>query len=368
MTFLGFVISANGIEIDSAKVDAIHTWEAPKCVKDVQCFLGFANFYRRFIHKYFEICQPLFNLLRKDTPFLWSLECETVFTQLKNTFTSALILRHFDLELETIVETDASDYVVSGILLQKHTHLETRKQILHPIAFMSEKMSPVECNYGIGDKELLAIISLLDKWYIYLYQLPKPFTIITDHHNLQTFTTKSLLFRRQTRWTQELAQYDFKIVLRLGQLNGKAATLTRRSEDLPEEEDGCSHTIQALIPLEKVALSAMSTQNDEEIIKALKENKLIQEIIKALQTGQRQHKIVPLEEYQVSKGLIFVNGLIYVSNDLALQQKILKSCYEQPATSYLGRAATFEIVLRNYWWLKMRHIIAHYIKNYDTCT
>ena len=94
------------------------------------------------------------------------------------------ILWHFDSKLETIVETDASNYIVSGILLQKHTHPETGKQILHLVAFMSDKISTIECNYSIGDKELLAIISLLEKWYIYLYQLPKPFTIITDYHNL----------------------------------------------------------------------------------------------------------------------------------------------------------------------------------------
>ena len=71
-TFLGFVISADSIKIDPAKVEAIHNWEAPKCVKDVQCFLGFANFYQRFIHRYLEMCQPLFELLKKDTPFNWS--------------------------------------------------------------------------------------------------------------------------------------------------------------------------------------------------------------------------------------------------------------------------------------------------------
>ena len=151
-TFLGFVISANSIDIDPVKVDAIYNWETPKCVKDEQCFLGFANFDWRFIHKYSEICQPLFNLLRKDTQFVWSSGCERVFSQLKTVFTSAPILRHFDPDLETILETDASDYVISGVLSQKHPDPDTEKLILHPVAFMSEKMSLVECNYGIGDR------------------------------------------------------------------------------------------------------------------------------------------------------------------------------------------------------------------------
>ena len=186
--------------MDPAKVEAIHNWEAPKCVKDVQCFLRFTNFYRHFIHRYSEMCQPLLKLVKKDTLFNWSPQCETVFKQLKIAFTSVPIFRHFEPELEMILETDVSDYVVFGILSQKHPHLETGRLILHLVAFMSEKMSLAKCNYGIGDKELLAIILSLEKWHIYLHQLPRPFTILTDHHNLQMFTTKSLLSRRQARW------------------------------------------------------------------------------------------------------------------------------------------------------------------------
>jgi len=98
-------------------------------------------------------------------------------------------------------------------------------------------MTPAECNYGIGDKELLAIINALEKWHIYLYQLPRLFMIRTDHHNLQTFTTKALLSCQQARWVQDIAQYDFKILFHPGKYNGKADALTRRSGDLPEEGD-----------------------------------------------------------------------------------------------------------------------------------
>ena len=91
---------------------------------------------------------------------------------------------------------------------------------------MSEKMSPAEYNYGISDKELLAIVVALEKSHIYLHQLPHTFTIMTDHHNLQTFLTKALLSHRQARWAQELAQYDFKILFRAGTQNGKADALT----------------------------------------------------------------------------------------------------------------------------------------------
>jgi len=166
-TFLGFLISKNGIEMDPEKVNGVLDWETPKTVKDIQCFLGFANFYRRFIWKYSALCQPLFNLLRKDVRFVWDSSYEEVFRKLKDAFTSAPILRHFDPDLQTIVETDASNYVTSGILSQKH--LENGKLVLYPVACISEKMSPTKCNYGIGDKELLTIIKALDKWHMYLH-------------------------------------------------------------------------------------------------------------------------------------------------------------------------------------------------------
>ena len=123
-TFLGFIISADSIEMDPAKINAILDWKTPNSVKDIQCFLGFANFYWRFIHKYSNLCQPLFNLLCKPKKplkntalFVWSPDCERVFNELMTAFTSAPILRHFDLDLETILECDTSDYVVSGVLL-----------------------------------------------------------------------------------------------------------------------------------------------------------------------------------------------------------------------------------------------------------
>jgi len=190
--------------MDSEKVNAVLNWEAPKSMKNFQCFLGFANFYRCFIHRCSHLSQLLFNLLCKDVPFGWDAAYEQVFEALKKAFTSSPLLRHFDPNLETLVETDTYDYGTSGILSQKYP--KNGKLVLYPVAFISEKMMPSECNYGIRDKELLAIINALEKWHIYLHQLPRLSTILTDHHNLQTFTTKALLSRGQARWAQEIAQ------------------------------------------------------------------------------------------------------------------------------------------------------------------
>ena len=150
-----------------------------------------------------------------------------MFNKLKASFCSAPILKHFDPTIETILERYASEYVVSGILSQRH--LDTAKpgghDTLYPVAFLSEKMSPAECNYGIGDKELLAIIACLEKRHMYLHGVP--FLIYTDHHNLQNFGTKVLLNRRQDGWSGRQAQYEFHIQFRPGKANAKADALTR---------------------------------------------------------------------------------------------------------------------------------------------
>jgi hypothetical protein len=131
---------------------AIREWQSPKCVKDVQAFLGFTNFYRRFIQGFSALAAPLSALTRYDTPFVWREETEAAFQAPKKAFTTAPILHHFDPEKAIIVETDASDYVSAEILSQYDN--EGR---LHPVAFFSKKHTTAECNYEIYDKELLAI-------------------------------------------------------------------------------------------------------------------------------------------------------------------------------------------------------------------
>lgn len=122
-------------------------------MRDVQAFLGFCNFYRRFIQDYSQKRKPLTNLTKKEIVFLWSQECKEAFESLKEAVTSAPILQHFDREKVAVVESDASDYVSSGVLSQYDNN-----GVLHPVAYFSKKMLPAECNYEIYDKELLAII------------------------------------------------------------------------------------------------------------------------------------------------------------------------------------------------------------------
>ena len=150
--------------MDPAKTKVIGDWPTPRNLKEVQSFLGFANFYRRFIDAYSRIVRPLTNLTQKDTPFQWSPPQEAAFQQLKSAFQSAPVLAHFDPDHQIIIETDASDFAIGTILSQ----LQPADNDIHPIAFHSRTMAPAERNYDIYDKELLAIVESFQHWRHYL--------------------------------------------------------------------------------------------------------------------------------------------------------------------------------------------------------
>lgn len=226
--YLGFIIEAGkGVSMDPIKVEAIMNWAAPTTVKGVRSFLGFANFYRRFIRNYSELTIPLTALTQKDKSFVWDSKCEESFQRLKRMFITAPILMQFDPDRETVVEADSSGWATGGVLSQYDND-----GVLRPCAYFSKKNTPAECNYQIHDKELLAIINALKEWESELISVVN-FQILTDHHNLRYFTTTKRLNERQMRWADILSQYDFTLHYRPGKLAERPDALSRREQDVP---------------------------------------------------------------------------------------------------------------------------------------
>ncbi|KAI0993106.1 hypothetical protein K3495_g15078, partial [Podosphaera aphanis] len=151
--FLGLIITTDGIKMDPVKLKAIEEWKTPTNTKEIQQFIGFVNFYRRFIHQFGSIVMPLTDLMKKGSPFCWGFEQEEAFKEIKQKFGKDIVLQHFDWDKPARLETDASDRGTGGILLQPDAMNNWR-----PVAFFSRKMSPAESNYEIYDKELLAIV------------------------------------------------------------------------------------------------------------------------------------------------------------------------------------------------------------------
>jgi len=118
--FLGYIIGRNGIRMSEDKIQVILEWKTPRSLTEVQSFLGFTNFYRRFILNYSRIAKPLTELTKKENgrEWLWNQEAEAAFRELKHRFTTAPILAHFDPKKPVLIETDASDFALGAVLSQ----------------------------------------------------------------------------------------------------------------------------------------------------------------------------------------------------------------------------------------------------------
>lgn len=240
--FLGYLVSNHGVRMDPKKVESVTSWPTPKSIHDIQVFLGFANFYRRFIRSYSKVTAPLTRLLRKDVKFDWTAKEEDSFQTLKVAFTTAPILCHFKPDRPIVIETDASDFAIAGVLSQPSPE---NAKILHPVAFYSRKLQPAELNYDIFNKEMLAIVEALKQWRAYL-EGAEGITVYSDHKNLEYFTQSKVLNRRQARWAEYILAFDFTIIYREGKSMGKPDALTRR-QDLQEGSRAADAPPQSLL-------------------------------------------------------------------------------------------------------------------------
>ena len=213
--FLGAVISENSVRMNPLKTKAIREWPAPTKKKDLQSFIGFANYYRRFIQNFSEVALPL-NRLTGDVPWDWSSDCQSAFEQIKNIIASDQVLTMPRDEGQFRVECDASYYASGAILSQQQSDSTWR-----PIAFASWTMNPAQRNYQVYDKEFLAIIHSLTEWRKYLLGTKEPIDIVTDHRNLEYYRQPQNLSRRQADWVAQLMEYDVVLRHRPGRLHAK---------------------------------------------------------------------------------------------------------------------------------------------------
>src|SRR5438270_11883155 len=163
--------------------------------------------------------------------FNWTAEVEKAFQQLKELFREDAILRSFDPSKPITIEIDASDKALKACLSQPDD-----KGKLQPIAIHSRKFTPAELNYDIHDKELLAIVDTFQTWRVYLEGAEHQVMVYSDHKNLLAFTTTKMLNRRQTRWSELLSAYNFKIVYRKGSENQRVDALSCRANYMQGEE------------------------------------------------------------------------------------------------------------------------------------
>lgn len=253
-SFLGLVISKDGVSMDPAKIKAVQEWESPRSIKGVQSFLGFCNYYRRFMPRYSELALPLTQLTRKNTPFHWSQACEAAFQALKQHFNDEAMLAYPDPIRPYVLETDASDYALGAVLSQ-----EDGSGQLRPIAFHSRKFGPSEINYPVYDKELLAIRDSFATWRHYLQGACHAVRVITDHKNLEHFKSAKVMNRRHARWSLFFTEFDFTIEYRKGELNIVSDALSRKEE----LHDKNNQPVEFLLPRSSLHINAIRHRPSE---------------------------------------------------------------------------------------------------------
>ncbi|KAK4685054.1 putative transposase, partial [Tremellales sp. Uapishka_1] len=370
--FLGYLVSDTGIRMDPKKISAVTDWPIPKSVHDIQVFLGFANFYRRFIRSYSKITTPLTRLLRKDVKFEWGDEETQSFKTLKEAFTSAPILQHFQPGRPLTIETDASDFAIAGIL----SHSDENNQ-LRPVAYYSRKLQPAELNYEIYDKEMLAIVEAFKIWRPYL-EGAQGVSVFTDHKNLEYFTTSKVLNRRQARWGEILAHFDFKITFRPGTSMGKPDALSRR-QDLQGGSKAANAPPHTLLKPGQFVIGALEHPSEDpnsnpvsdvfQRIKQLQsEDPVLQDLLpylidpNRLRTPDLEEELKP---FSLHDKVVHFGNLVYVPNNQELKLDLLQQTHN--LASHLGQAKTHDLVARQFYFPGLRQFVNTYVSGCHTC-
>ena len=363
--FLGVIIGKDGVRMEKEKVQRVIEWPVPRSVKDVQKFLGLANYYRWFVKDFAKIAKPLHETTRKGKKWEWGEKQQKAFEELKRRFTTEPVLVTPDLDKEIRVEADASDFATGGVLSMKCEDERWR-----PVAYISKSLNEAERNYEIHDKEMLAIIRCLEAWRHFLEGAKGRFEIWTDHKNLEYFMKAQKLNRRQARWSLYLSRFDFALKHVAGKSMGRADSLSRRV-DWAEgvEKDNENQVMVKEEWLEVRVMEQLIEGPDEGIIKKIKEARdKDEEVIKVVEEMKKVGvKTLRDEEWQIEEGLVLKEGRVYVLKDEKLRVKIIQLHHDTLIAGHRGQWKTVELVTRNYWWPGITKEMKRYVEGCDQC-
>ncbi len=329
VSFLGYVISSGGVAMEDKKVQAVIDWPQPVTLKELQRFLGFANFYRRFIRNFSTVAAPMTSMLKRGRQRLvWTPAAIAAFQKLKERFTTAPILHHPDPKREFTVEVYASSTGIGAILSQRHGDPSK----LYPCAFHSRKLTPTEQNYDVGNRELLAMKAAFEEWRHWLEGAKHPFTVLTDHRNLEYLRSAKRLNYRQARWALFFTRFDFSVTYRPGTQNTKADALSRLHESSiipPNQESIISPTV-ILAPIQWDIMT---------------------EIAEAQATDPPPAETPPNRTYVPR----------------ALRQRVIQWVHATLSSGHPGIAATIQLLTNRFWWSTLQADTINHIRQCPTC-
>ena len=332
--FLGVVIGPEGIKMEKEKVKGVLEWPTPKCVKDVQKFLGLANYYHQFIENFASIARPLHDMVKKDKKWDWTEKQEKAFKELKKRFTKEPVLAAPDIDKKMRMEVDASDYATGGVL-----SMECGDGLWRPVAFLSKSLNETERNYEIHDKEMLAIIRGLEAWRHLLEGAQYKFEIWTDHKNLEYFMKAQKLNRRQARWALYLSHFDFILKYVVGTKMGKADGLSRRVDWKvgveKDNEDQVFIKDNWIRSMYEVVVEGLEVELVEKIKRARSKDKDVVRVVEEIKkVGVKELRG---NEWKIEGDLVLIEGKVYVSKDEELRVEVIQLHHDVPVAGHGGR-------------------------------
>ncbi|KAJ1081363.1 hypothetical protein NDU88_001545 [Pleurodeles waltl] len=343
--FLGVILTPQGMVMAERKGKAVSEWPMPKTVRDVQCFLGFANFYRRFINHFSQTVAPITKLLRKKEKCVWSPEADQAFSTLKEAFSTAPVLTHPDADRPFIVEADASDVAIGAVLSERNK--DTGQ--LHPVAYMSQKLNEAEQNYVIAEKELLVICDAFKEWRHHLLGAKYTVTVYTDHRNLKFMSSARLLTPRHLRWMLFFAEFDFVVTFLPGKDNRKADALScQEPTTLPAVQ-----TSRAVIVPDKV-LCIIKTED------------FFEDISNSFTVEKWQAWAQADPKRSIKQGLPFHDACLFVPTT-KLRKIVFHWLHVIPTAGHPGTPKTLELIQRYFWWPILTKDVKTMVNNCKVC-
>lgn len=343
-TFLGHVVSRKGIEADDSKVERIRNWPRPRTVAQVRGFLGLVQYLRKFIPNLAEYTAILTPLTKKgvaDIPRLWHDKHEQAFEAIKRIVSSLPVLRPVNQDSEETVwlMTDASKVGIGAVLLQG----EDWKRA-HPCGFWSRQYIAAEKNYPTHEQELLAVVAAMKAWRLDLLGIR--FRVLTDHDTLKHLKTQQTLSKRQARWIETLADYDYELSYIPGKKNAVADAMSRFSfPDTPS-----------------IAVCGISTVSlPADFVERVKEGYEGDAFCRQLEGNKES---VPA--FEKREGLWYFEGeRMVIPEDAELREALLHDSHD--ALGHFGARKSLAALSSSFYWPGMATQVAEYVGSCDGC-
>ena len=390
MTYLGHVVSGEGIKCDPEKVSQVVNWPMPTTVTQVRGFLGLASYYRKFIPSFSDLAGPLTNLTRKDEPFNWTENCQGAFEALKSKLTTAPVLSYpMPEEGLFILDTDASNRSIGAVLSQEQGGEE------RVIAYASHTLNCSEQNYCTTKKELLAVVYFVEYFRHYLYG--RHFIIRTDHASLKWLKNFKNIDGMLARWLAKLDTYDYEFIHRKGAAHGNADALSRMPARKCPRTD-CPH---CTLSVSAVHLQPDGSEDEQwleewtqdEVRKWQRDDPTLGQIIQWLENSSEKPSegiikgmSAEIKAYygqwevlQIREGILYRKWYPFESRHCRgraqwqlvapneIRKRILTSLHNSPTGGHLGQSKTVNKVRYRFYWPGYKQDVTRWCAHCDRC-